>query len=184
MINIAVAGVGYVGLVSGSCLADFGNNVICVDKDAQKIETLRGGNIPIYESGLDELVARNIGEGRLAFSTDLSAAVKQSDAVFIAVGTPPNEDGSANLAYVKDVAREIGSAIEKYTVIVDKSTVPVGSGQQVKAWIKEELDRRGADIPFDVVSNPEFCGRARLSMILPIPTVSLSARRASGRERL
>ncbi|MDR1229813.1 MAG: UDP-glucose/GDP-mannose dehydrogenase family protein [Spirochaetaceae bacterium] len=154
--NLAVAGVGYVGLVSGSCLADFGNNVVCVDKDAAKIALLRGGKIPIYESGLDELVARNTAEGRLAFSSDLSAAVKKSDAVFIAVGTPPREDGSANLAYVEDVAREIGRAIEKYTVIVDKSTVPVGAGQQVKAWIKEELDRRGADIPFDVVSNPEF----------------------------
>jgi UDPglucose 6-dehydrogenase len=156
MINLAVAGVGYVGLVSGSCLADFGNQVICVDKDAAKIALLCGGKIPIYESGLDELVARNTAEGRLSFSTDLSAAVKKSDAVFIAVGTPPREDGSANLAYVEDVAREIGRAIEKYTVIVDKSTVPVGSGQQVKAWIKEELDRRRADVPFDVVSNPEF----------------------------
>jgi UDPglucose 6-dehydrogenase len=156
MINLSVAGVGYVGLVSGSCLADFGNQVVCVDKDAAKIALLRGGKIPIYESGLDELVARNMAAGRLSFSTDLSAAVKKSDAVFIAVGTPPCADGSTNLAYVEDVAREIGRAIEKYTVIVDKSTVPVGSGQQVKAWIKEELDRRGADIPFDVVSNPEF----------------------------
>jgi UDPglucose 6-dehydrogenase len=156
MIRLTVAGVGYVGLVSGSCLADFGNNVICVDKDARKIEALCGGEIPIYEPGLDEIVARNIGEGRLSFATGLSAAVKKSDAVFIAVGTPPREDGSANLTYVEEVAREIGRAIEKYTVIVDKSTVPVGSGQQVKAWIREELDLRGADVPFDVVSNPEF----------------------------
>ncbi|MDR1095967.1 MAG: UDP-glucose/GDP-mannose dehydrogenase family protein [Spirochaetaceae bacterium] len=154
--NLAMVGVGYVGLVSGSCLADFGNSVICVDKDADKVALLCGGKIPIYEPGLDELVARNTGEGRLRFSTDLPAAVKKSDAVFIAVGTPPREDGSANLAYVEDVAREIGRAIEKYTVIVDKSTVPAGCGRQVKAWIKEELDRRRADIPFDVVSNPEF----------------------------
>jgi UDPglucose 6-dehydrogenase len=156
MINVTVAGVGYVGLVSGSCLADFGNSVICVDKDADKIGLLCGGKIPIYESGLDEIVARNVGEGRLAFSTDLAGAVKKSDAVFIAVGTPPRADGSANLAYVEDVAREIGREIEKYTVIVDKSTVPVGSGQQVKAWIREELERRHSDVPFDVVSNPEF----------------------------
>jgi UDPglucose 6-dehydrogenase len=156
MINVTVAGVGYVGLVSGSCLADFGNNVICVDKDARKIEALRGGTIPIYEPGLDEIVARNIGEGRLSFSTGLPGAVKKSDAVFIAVGTPSKEDGSANLAYVEEVAREIGGALEKYTVVVDKSTVPVGSGRQVKAWIQEELDKRGVDVPFDVVSNPEF----------------------------
>ena len=156
MINVTVAGVGYVGLVSGSCLADFGNNVICVDKDARKVEALRGGTIPIYEPGLDEIVARNIGEGRLSFATGLPDAVKKSEAVFIAVGTPPKEDGSADLAYVEEVAREIGRAVEKYTVIVDKSTVPVGSGQQVKAWIQEELERRGADVPFDVVSNPEF----------------------------
>ncbi|MDR1468111.1 MAG: UDP-glucose/GDP-mannose dehydrogenase family protein [Spirochaetaceae bacterium] len=154
--NVTVAGVGYVGLVSGSCLADFGNNVICVDKDARKIEALRGGTIPIYEPGLDEIVARNIGEGRLSFSTGLPGAVKKSDAVFIAVGTPSKEDGSANLAYVEEVAREIGGALEKYTVVVDKSTVPVGSGRQVKAWIQEELDKRGVDVPFDVVSNPEF----------------------------
>jgi UDPglucose 6-dehydrogenase len=156
MINVTVAGVGYVGLVSGSCLADFGNRVVCVDKDATKIGLLAGGKIPIYESGLDEIVARNVGEGRLSFSTDLAGAVKLSDAVFIAVGTPPRADGSANLEYVEDVAREIGREIERYTVIVDKSTVPVGSGQQVKAWIGEELRRRQADIPFDVVSNPEF----------------------------
>ncbi|MDR0639137.1 MAG: UDP-glucose/GDP-mannose dehydrogenase family protein [Spirochaetaceae bacterium] len=154
--NVTVAGVGYVGLVSGSCLADFGNNVICVDKDMRKVEALRGGAIPIYEPGLDEIVARNIGEGRLSFETGLPDAVRKSDAVFIAVGTPPKDDGSANLAYVEEVAREIGRAVEKYTVVVDKSTVPVGSGQQVKAWIQEELDRRGADVPFDVVSNPEF----------------------------
>ncbi|MDR0383075.1 MAG: nucleotide sugar dehydrogenase, partial [Spirochaetaceae bacterium] len=156
MIKLTVVGVGYVGLVSGSCLADFGNSVICVDKDAAKIALLRDGKMPVYESGLEELVARNIAERRLYFSADLSAAVKKSDAVFIAVGTPPREDGSANLEYVEEVAREIGRAVEKYTVIVDKSTVPVGSGQQVKAWIKEELDRRGVSVPFDVVSNPEF----------------------------
>jgi UDPglucose 6-dehydrogenase len=156
MINITVAGVGYVGLVSGSCLADFGNRVICVDKDADKIGLLCDGKIPIYESGLDEIVVRNVGEGRLAFSTDLAGSVKKSDAVFIAVGTPPRADGSANLAYVEGAAREIGRVIEKYTVIVNKSTVPVGSGQQVKAWIKEELGKRHLEVPFDVVSNPEF----------------------------
>lgn len=156
MINIAVIGAGYVGSVSGACLADFGNQVTCVDNNAAKIESLKKGIIPIYEPGLDTIVERTIRAGRLRFTTDLAAAVTSNSVVFIAVGTPPAEDGSADLRYVEGVAREIGRAMESYTVIVDKSTVPVGTGRLVTKWIGEELGKRGADIPFDVVSNPEF----------------------------
>lgn len=156
MARIAVIGTGYVGLVSGACLADFGNHVICVDNNAEKIEALKKGAIPIYEPGLDEVVARNVASGRLAFSTDLAAAVVSNDVAFIAVGTPPADDGSADLRYVEQVAREIARAIRKYTVVVDKSTVPVGTGRKVSAWIADELERRGEKIPYDVVSNPEF----------------------------
>src|SRR5579862_6726133 len=125
--KIAVVGTGYVGLVLGACLAENGNNVICVDKDASKIATLEQGKMPIYEPGLEELVRRNHHEDRLAFSTDLAAAVRASEIVFIAVGTPQGEDGSADLQHVLEVAREVGKAIDKYTVVVDKSTVPVGT---------------------------------------------------------
>ncbi|MDR0375243.1 MAG: UDP-glucose/GDP-mannose dehydrogenase family protein [Treponema sp.] len=156
MVSIAVIGTGYVGSVSGACLADFGNMVVCVDSDSGKIEALKQGIIPIFEPGLDGVVARNMREGRLSFSTDLSGAVKASEVVFIAVGTPPAADGSADLRYVEMVAREIGRAIEKWTVVVDKSTVPIGAGRKVRGWIQEELTRRNAAIPFEVVSNPEF----------------------------
>jgi UDPglucose 6-dehydrogenase len=156
MANIAVIGTGYVGLVSGACLADFGNQVICVDSNREKIETLRKGEIPIYEPGLDLIVDRNVSAGRLNFTTDLDSAVKHNLVVLIAVGTPSTEDGSADLRYVEYAARQIGSSMETYTVVVDKSTVPIGTGRMVKGWIQEELLRRGADIPFDVVSNPEF----------------------------
>ncbi|GHT83574.1 UDP-glucose 6-dehydrogenase [Spirochaetia bacterium] len=156
MISIAVIGAGYVGSVSGACLADFGNQVTCVDNNAAKIESLKKGIIPIYEPGLDTIVERNIRADRLRFTTDLSAAVKANGVVFIAVGTPPAEDGSADLSYVEAAAREIGRAMESYTVIVDKSTVPVGTGRLVTKWIGEELTKRDADIPYDVVSNPEF----------------------------
>lgn len=156
MAVITVAGTGYVGLVSGACLADFGNTVICVDNNAEKIETLKKGGIPIYEPGLDDVVSRNVASGRLSFSVDMAAAVRSSQVVFIAVGTPPADDGSADLKYVEAVAREIARAMDGYRVIVDKSTVPVGTGRKVKGWVAEELSRRGAKIDFDVVSNPEF----------------------------
>ncbi|MDL2228775.1 UDP-glucose/GDP-mannose dehydrogenase family protein [Treponema sp. OttesenSCG-928-L16] len=157
MANIAVIGTGYVGLVSGACLADFGNNVICVDNNTQKIADLEKGIIPIYEPGLETVVSQNVRSGRLRFSTELSSAVKSNQVVFIAVGTPPADDGSADLRYVEQVSREIAQAMESYTVVVDKSTVPVGTGRKVSGWITEELKRRGAEhIEFDVVSNPEF----------------------------
>jgi UDPglucose 6-dehydrogenase len=149
--RIAVVGTGYVGLVVGACLAENGNAVICVDKDAAKIKTLESGRMPIYEPGLEEMVRRNHQEERLSFSTDLTSAVAASEIVFIAVGTPQGEDGSADLQHVLGVAREIGRAIDKYTVIVDKSTVPVGTAKRVHAAIAEETTQ-----PFSVVSNPEF----------------------------
>ena len=156
MANIAVIGTGYVGSVSGACLADFGNYVICIDTDATKIESLKKGIIPIFEPGLDLVVERNIKGGRLSFSTDLSDALKKCNIVFIAVGTPPMDDGSADLVYVENAARQIGQLITQYTVIVDKSTVPIGTGKKVTAWVKEELVKRNLDLEFDVVSNPEF----------------------------
>jgi UDPglucose 6-dehydrogenase len=156
MEKIAVIGTGYVGSVSGACLADFGNNVICVDSNAEKIEALKKGIIPIFEPGLDAVVKRNIACGRLSFTTDLAAAVKKSNVVFIAVGTPPSEDGSADLSHVEAAARQIGTLIDKYTIIVDKSTVPIGTGRKVAAWVGEELAKREQRVEFDVVSNPEF----------------------------
>ena len=156
MANITVIGTGYVGSVSGACLADFGNHVICVDTNSEKIESLKKGIIPIFEPGLDAIVARNSASGRLSFSTDLAAALKQSAVVFIAVGTPPADDGSADLSCVEAAARQIGSLIDTYTVIVDKSTVPVGTGRKVAGWVSEELEKRKRRVEFDVVSNPEF----------------------------
>jgi UDPglucose 6-dehydrogenase len=156
MVKIAVIGTGYVGSVSGACLADFGNRVTCVDNNREKIEALKQGIIPIYEPGLDLIVERNVREGRLAFTTDFAAAVKENHVVFIAVGTPPAEDGSADLRYVETAARDIGRYISGYTVVVDKSTVPIGTARKVIQWISEELLKRGERIPFDVVSNPEF----------------------------
>ena len=149
--KIAVVGTGYVGLVVGACLAENGNEVICVDKDAAKVATLEAGKMPIYEPGLEEMVKRNHGNKRLAFSTNLPAAVKASDVVFIAVGTPQGEDGAADLQHVLGVARDVGRAMNKYTVIVDKSTVPVGTAQKVKSTIAGETSHG-----FSVVSNPEF----------------------------
>jgi len=156
MINITIIGTGYVGLVSGACLADFGNTVICVDSDVDKIKKLKNNNISIFEPGLDEVVERNLKVGRLNFTTELTSSLISSDAVFIAVGTPPTEDGSADLQYVEQVARQIGSFINRYTIVVNKSTVPIGTGQKVKRWISDELIKRGLNIEFDVVSNPEF----------------------------
>ena len=154
--NIAIVGTGYVGLVSGTCFAEMGVNVTCVDIDANKIERLLKGDIPIYEPGLDEMVIRNHREGRLNFTTDLKSCLDNVEVVFSAVGTPPDEDGSADLQYVLAVAREFGRNINKYTVLVTKSTVPVGTANKVKEAILEELDKRGENIPFDVASNPEF----------------------------
>ncbi|MDR0504041.1 MAG: UDP-glucose/GDP-mannose dehydrogenase family protein [Treponema sp.] len=156
MAKIGVIGTGYVGSVSGACLADFGNYVICIDNDEKKIDALNKGTIPIFEPGLDAVVERNTRCGRLSFTVDLPVALGQCNVVFIAVGTPPADDGGADLLYVEQAARQIGSLIDKYTVIVNKSTVPIGTGRKVTQWIKEELLKRGINIDFDVVSNPEF----------------------------
>lgn len=154
--NIIIVGTGYVGLVSGTCFAEVGVNVTCVDVDKQKIENLHNGIMPIYEPGLEDMIKRNYQAGRLNFTTDLAAVINSVEVVFSAVGTPPDEDGSADLQYVLDVARTFGQNINKYTVLVTKSTVPVGTAMKVKAVIQEELDKRGLNIPFDVASNPEF----------------------------
>ncbi len=154
--NIAIIGTGYVGLVSGACFAEMGVDVTCVDIDKRKIEGLQRGEVPIYEPGLDEMVIRNCREGRLHFTTDITTCLEQVDILFSAVGTPPDEDGSADLSHVLEVARTIGRHMNKYLVVVTKSTVPVGTARKVKTAIQEELDKRGVDIPFDVASNPEF----------------------------
>ena len=154
--NIAIVGTGYVGLVSGTCFAEMGAHVTCVDVDAQKIQKLKDGIMPIYEPGLEELVKRNVGFERLKFTTDLTEVLDDVEVVFSAVGTPPDEYGSADLKYVLAVARQFGQHINKYTILVTKSTVPVGTARKVKAAIQEELDKRGVDVPFDVASNPEF----------------------------
>ena len=154
--NIAIVGTGYVGLVSGTCFAETGVNVTCVDVDAKKIERLTKGEIPIYEPGLDEMVKKNVAAGRLKFTTDLASVLNDQEIVFSAVGTPPDEDGSADLKYVLQVARTIGQHINKYIVVVTKSTVPVGTAKKVRDAIEEELQKRGVNVPFDVASNPEF----------------------------
>lgn len=154
--NITIVGTGYVGLVSGACFAEVGTYVRCVDIDARKIEMLQSGVMPIYEPGLDELVAKNVKAGRLSFSTSLEESLSGSKLVFCAVGTPPDEDGSADLSYVLEVARTVGRMITEYTVFVTKSTVPVGTAAKVKATIAAELAARGVDVEFDVASNPEF----------------------------
>ena len=154
--DIAIVGTGYVGLVYGTCFAEMGVNVTCVDVNEEKIISLLEGNIPIYEPRLDEMVFRNNMEGRLRFTTDITTCLDKVDIVFSAVGTPPDEDGSADLKYVLEVARTVGRNMNKYLVLVTKSTVPVGTAEKVKAAICEELNKRGVDIPFDVASNPEF----------------------------
>lgn len=154
--NIAIVGTGYVGLVSGACFADTGANVTCVDVDINKIERLKKGEIPIYEPGLDELVLKNVKAGRLKFTSSLPEVLNEQEIVFSAVGTPPDEDGSADLKYVLQVAKTIGQNLNKYLVVVTKSTVPVGTARKVRATIQEELDKRGVDVAFDVASNPEF----------------------------
>lgn len=154
--NISIVGTGYVGLVSGACLAETGAVVNCIDVNQAKIDSLNNGIMPIYEPGLEDIVKRNVQKERLFFKTKLSEVVNDSDAIFIAVGTPPDEDGSADLKYVLGVAREIGQNINNYTVIVTKSTVPVGTAKKVKAAIQDELNKRGTNVAFDVASNPEF----------------------------
>ncbi|WP_394902521.1 UDP-glucose dehydrogenase family protein [Bacteroides xylanisolvens] len=154
--NIAIVGTGYVGLVSGTCFAEMGNQVTCVDVDERKINKLLEGEMPIYEPGLDELVKRNVDYGRLKFTTELASVLNDVEVVFSAVGTPPDEDGAADLKYVLAVAKQFGQCLKKYTVLVTKSTVPVGTAEIVKEVIQAELDKRGVEIPFDVASNPEF----------------------------
>ncbi len=154
--KLTIVGTGYVGLVTGACFSEMGSQVVCIDIDQNKIESLKKGILPIYEPGLENLVIQNYREGTLDFSTSLKDASRDTAVFFIAVGTPPGEDGSADLQYVLQVAREIGQNLTEYAVIVDKSTVPVGTADKVKAVIREELDKRGVDIDFDVVSNPEF----------------------------
>ncbi len=154
--KVTIFGTGYVGLVTGACLAEMGNHVVCVDIDAGKVERLKQGDIPIYEPGLEPLVKQNFAEGRLAFTTDAAPAIAHGDIIFIAVGTPPDEDGSADLQYVLAVARTIGRQLDRYAVVVNKSTVPVGTADRVRQAIADELAARGAAVDFDVVSNPEF----------------------------
>ena len=154
--KIVVVGTGYVGLVTGTCFAEIGVDVVCVDIDAEKIARIERGDIPIYEPGLDEMVIRNMKAGRLRFATDLSACLDGVEILFSAVGTPPDEDGSADLRYVLDVAHSVGRYMTDYLVVVTKSTVPVGTARKVKAAIQSELDKRGEKIDFDVASNPEF----------------------------
>ena len=154
--KVTIFGTGYVGLVTGACLAEMGNHVVCVDVDEAKVARLKNGEIPIFEPGLEPMVLRNHEEGQLDFTTDPSPAIRHGEVIFIAVGTPPDEDGSADLQYVLAVARTIGRQFERYAVIVNKSTVPVGTADRVRAAVAEELAKRGVQIPFDVVSNPEF----------------------------
>ncbi|HWS27504.1 MAG TPA: UDP-glucose/GDP-mannose dehydrogenase family protein, partial [Xanthomonadales bacterium] len=154
--HVAIFGTGYVGLVTGTCLAEAGNDVVCVDVDAAKIDGLNRGVVPIYEPGLEDLVERNRLSGTLKFTTDAAAAIAHGEIIFIAVGTPPDEDGSADLRYVLAVARTIGQHLTRYAVVVNKSTVPVGTADRVRAAIAGALAERGADVAFDVVSNPEF----------------------------
>jgi UDPglucose 6-dehydrogenase len=155
-LKISIIGTGYVGLVSGACFADLGNNVVCLDVDARKIARLQDGDIPIYEPGLEAMVKRNIAAGRLRFTTDARESAAHGTVQFIAVGTPPGEDGSADLSYVLGAARDLGRYMSEYRVVVDKSTVPVGTAEKVRAVIAEELAKRGVNVDFSVVSNPEF----------------------------
>lgn len=154
--KIAIVGTGYVGLVTGTCFAEMGVDVTCIDIDRKKIENLRNGLIPIFEPGLEDLIKKNTASGRLHFETELVRVLNDNEVVFSAVGTPPDEDGSADLSYVLEVARTIGRNLERYVLVVTKSTVPVGTAEKVRSVIREELDRRGVHIPFDIASNPEF----------------------------
>lgn len=181
--KIAVVGTGYVGLVTGTCFAEIGVDVVCVDIDAEKIARIERGDIPIYEPGLDEMVIRNMKAGRLRFATDLSACLDGVEILFSAVGTPPDEDGSADLRYVLDVAHSVGRYMTDYLVVVTKSTVPVGTARKVKAAIQSELDKRGEKIDFDVASNPEFLkeGNAIADFMRPRPVWSLGSKASERR---
>jgi len=154
--KITIVGTGYVGLVTGTCFSEVGIDVTCVDIDQKKIDGLKEGIMPIYEPGLETMVLKNVEKGRLSFSTSLKESIQDSEAVFIAVGTPPGEDGSADLKYVLAVAREVGQHMNDYLVVVTKSTVPVGTAEKVKSAVAEELQKRNSDLTFDVASNPEF----------------------------
>ena len=154
--KITMIGTGYVGLVTGTCFAEVGNDVLCLDVDARKIDMLESGGVPIHEPGLEPMIRRNVAAGRLRFTTDVDAAVGHASVQFIAVGTPPDEDGSADMQYVLQAARNIGRRMTQWTLVVDKSTVPVGTGDRVRAAIAEELTARGVDIPYAVASTPEF----------------------------
>jgi len=154
--KIVIVGSGYVGLVTGACFSEVGIDVVCVDIDRNKIDNLNKGIIPIYEPGLEEMLTRNMKKGRLTFTTDISEAMKGSEVLFISVGTPPDEDGSADLKYVLSVARDCGRNMDGYLLVVTKSTVPVGTSKKVKDAIQDELNKRSLDIDFDVASNPEF----------------------------
>ena len=154
--KIAIVGTGYVGLVTGTCFSETGVDVVCIDIDQNKIENLKKGILPIYEPGLKTMLERNLDKGRLKFSTSLKDNIKDCEAIFIAVGTPPDEDGSADLKYVLEVAREIGRSMDNYLVAVTKSTVPIGTSKKVRKAIKDELDKRNLKLDFDVASNPEF----------------------------
>ena len=154
--NITIVGSGYVGLVSGACFAEMGNRVTCVDSNIQKIEDLKQGKISFYEPGLERMVQRNVENQNLSFTTDLGEAIQNSEIIFIAVGTPMGEDGGADLQYVLAVAKEIGKNLNQEVIVVNKSTVPVGTANQVEKAIQKELNQRKVSIPFDVVSNPEF----------------------------
>ena len=154
--KVTIIGTGYVGLVSGACFADLGNDVLCLDVDASRVDMLEAGRIPIYEPGLEQLVRHNLAAGRLRFTTDVEQSVAHGGVQIIAVGTPANADGSANMHFVLDAARAIGRHMSEYQLVVNKSTVPVGTAERVRAIIEEELKARGVDIEFGVVSNPEF----------------------------
>ena len=153
--RIAIVGSGYVGLVSGTCFAEMGIKVTCIDTNPEKIERLQNGKVPIYEPELDTLIQKNMRAGRLSFGTDLGAVVNSVDVVFIAVGTPPDEDGGADLSHVLDVAKTFGASVSKYTLLVTKSTVPVGTAAKVRETVERELAARGIEVPFDVASNPD-----------------------------
>ena len=154
--KIAVIGTGYVGLVTGTCFAETGVNVVCVDNDLQKIQMLKSGKVPIYEPGLEPMLINNVEKGRLSFTNDIKEAIDGAEVIFIAVGTPPGEDGSADLKHVLKVASDIGKFLNQYVVVATKSTVPVGTAEKVRNTIKEELEKRKSDLSFDVASNPEF----------------------------
>ncbi len=154
--NLCIVGTGYVGLVSAACFAETGNNVCCVDVNPKVVEMLKAGHVHIYEPGLEDLVKRNYDQGRLTFTTDIKEGLKDALFAFITVGTPSRPDGSCDLSYVHQVARDIGSSMDDYKIIVDKSTVPVGTADKVRELVQEELGKRGESLEFDVVSNPEF----------------------------